>query len=53
MVLYTQSITSYSNYGEATTTCLKTVQFYCQDKQDPALDPGCFVTEMGKNIIVI
>jgi hypothetical protein len=42
-ILYTQTITSMSLYGESTHICGKTVQAYCDNKKDPFLDPGCFV----------
>lgn len=43
LVLYTQSVSTYVDYGESTSICQKTVQFYCQDKDDQLLNPGCFV----------
>ncbi len=42
-ILYTQTITSLSLYGESTHICGKTVQAYCYNKNDPSVDPGCFV----------
>ena len=43
VVLYTQSVTTYVDYGESTNICQKTVQLYCQDKEDQVLNPGCYV----------
>lgn len=42
-ILYTQTITNLTLYGETTILCGKVVNVYCDDKWDPALDPGCFV----------
>ena len=52
LVLYTQSITTYVDYGEVTDVCRKTVSFYCQDKDDPSKDPGCFVHNNGIDTII-
>jgi hypothetical protein len=41
-VLYTQTLTSLSHYGEETHICGELLHLYCHDKDDPILDPGCF-----------
>ena len=41
-VIYTQTLTSLSVYGESTDICGKVLQLYCHDKHDPLLDPGCY-----------
>ena len=41
-VLYTQTLTSLSSYGEKTDICGQVLHLYCNDKDDPMTDPGCF-----------
>jgi hypothetical protein len=43
LMLYTQTITTYTLYGEHTEMCESVVSIYCSDKHNPYLDPGCFV----------
>lgn len=50
-VLYTETMTSLSYYGEDASLCGQVMQFYCQDKQSPAQDPGCFV--MGPDGVIM
>ncbi len=45
--LYTQTLTTMSKYGEHTVICSKVVDIYCGNKNDPLLDPGCFVQNPG------
>lgn len=42
-IMYTQTITSLTLYGENTSICGSLLQAYCSDKDDRFLDPGCFV----------
>ena len=41
-VLYTETLTTYNNYGESTSYCEGILELYCVDKT-PILDPGCYV----------
>lgn len=42
-VLYTQTITNLTHYGESSVMCGKVLKVYCTDKHDNTKDPGCFV----------
>jgi hypothetical protein len=43
MLLYTESLTSYTPYGESQPICGKVMNLYCEDKNSNELDPGCYV----------
>ena len=42
-MLYTQTVPSFGSYGESADICGKVLRAYCPNKNDNALDPGCFV----------
>eukprot|EP00602_Paraphysomonas_sp_CaronLab_P005023 CAMPEP_0185031144 /NCGR_PEP_ID=MMETSP1103-20130426/18444_1 /TAXON_ID=36769 /ORGANISM="Paraphysomonas bandaiensis, Strain Caron Lab Isolate" /LENGTH=962 /DNA_ID=CAMNT_0027566563 /DNA_START=709 /DNA_END=3597 /DNA_ORIENTATION=- len=42
-MLYTQTLPTFSHYGEDSYLCGKVLGVYCMDKDDPSLDAGCFV----------
>jgi hypothetical protein len=44
-ILYTQTITQLTLYGETTAICGTLLQAYCSDKDSQLLDPGCFVQD--------
>lgn len=43
LMLYTQTLTSFTNYGEDSSLCGIVLQKYCENKNDNTWDPGCFV----------
>lgn len=43
LILYTQTLPSFSDYSESAAICGRVVEKYCSNKIDPLLDPGCFV----------
>jgi hypothetical protein len=43
LLLYTQTLPSFSSYSESGPLCGTVLQIYCEDKEDPLLDPGCFI----------
>jgi hypothetical protein len=43
LVLYTETLPSWSSYGESSRLCGKVLEQYCSDKNDNELDPACFV----------
>ncbi len=45
-IMYTQTITSLTLYGESQPICGSLLELYCWDKDDASLDPGCFVQNM-------
>lgn len=42
-LLFTETLISWADYGEHTHICGKVVQYFCQDKSDPSINPACFV----------
>ena len=42
-MLYTQTVTSLTLYGESTAICQVVVKLYCSDKFNQTTDEGCFV----------
>eukprot|EP01038_Epipyxis_sp_PR26KG_P010778 gene10778-14473_t len=42
-MLFTQTLTDFSHYGEDTRICGEVVKLYCEDKFDITLDPGCYI----------
>jgi hypothetical protein len=42
-IMYTQTVTSLTRYGEKASICGALLTYYCQDKDDISMDPGCFV----------
>lgn len=43
LILYTQTLPSFTTYSESCPLCGTVLQIYCVDKDDPLLDPGCFI----------
>ena len=43
LMLYTQTLPTFSDYGEGSLLCGKVLQRYCDGKNDMSLDPGCYV----------
>ena len=43
LVLYTETLASFSHYNEHAPLCGKVLSIYCSDKHNVTLDPGCFV----------
>eukprot|EP00602_Paraphysomonas_sp_CaronLab_P010717 CAMPEP_0185039296 /NCGR_PEP_ID=MMETSP1103-20130426/36005_1 /TAXON_ID=36769 /ORGANISM="Paraphysomonas bandaiensis, Strain Caron Lab Isolate" /LENGTH=1209 /DNA_ID=CAMNT_0027578127 /DNA_START=65 /DNA_END=3694 /DNA_ORIENTATION=- len=43
LMLYTQTLPTFSKYGEDSELCGKVLRVYCMNKDDTALDAGCFV----------
>lgn len=43
ILLFSESLVSWANYGEGTKICGEVLKLYCVDKHDPAADPGCFI----------
>ena len=43
LMLYTQTLPTFSYYGEDSVLCGKVLQRYCDGKNDVSLDPGCYV----------
>lgn len=49
LLLYTETLTTWTRYGEGQNICQRVLKKYCPDKLDPQLDPGCFVaTQWGE-----
>jgi hypothetical protein len=44
-ILYTQTITNLTLYGENSKICGSVLERYCSDKFDNTKDPGCYVTD--------
>ena len=43
LVIFTETLPSWSNYGESSRLCGKVLEQYCADKNDNYIDPACFV----------
>jgi hypothetical protein len=42
LMLYTQTLPSFTDYSESATLCGRVLKVYCADKNDMTLDPGCY-----------
>ena len=48
-VLYTETMITLGNYGENSGICGSTLEYYCADKFNVSMDPGCFVFGSSQN----
>lgn len=50
-MLYTQTVTSLTLYGESTTRCQEVVKLYCSDKFNQTTDEGCFISGSDQRLL--
>lgn len=49
LLLFTETLASWTDYGEQSKVCEKVVSLYCDGKYDNTKDPGCFVQAFDAN----